>query len=65
MSDDISKLDELKTDSMRLMELQQQVLNKCKEITGFDNKPVTPIQVIEIVRHAFGIEPKCNETPKA
>jgi hypothetical protein len=65
VTEGISKLDELKMDSMRLLELQNSIVERCKEITGYDNRAVTPIQVIEIVRHAFGIEPKCNEPQKA
>jgi hypothetical protein len=55
---DVSKLDEIKVDAMRLQECTQALLKKCVDFTGFDNKAVTPLQVVEIVRRVFGLEPK-------
>jgi hypothetical protein len=55
---DIKKLDEIKVDAMRLQEMTQALMKKCADFSGFDNKPVTPLQVVEIVRKVFGLEPK-------
>jgi len=62
------ELEDIRSLALGLGQAQNELIAKVEKFTGFPNKAVTPIQVVEIVRKVFGLEPKegaTSETPKA
>lgn len=61
------ELEDIRSMALGLGQAQNELIAKVERFTGFANKPVTPIQVVEIVRKVFGLEVKdeANEAPKA